>query len=337
MSRRRGAVPAALACLLLLGGCTDDRDTETATWATSDEPVDGDGLVWASGSEVHLPDGSTLDLGDLAGAYVVGGAGVWFASTEPGQLEGNELPELKVATADGVEGTGAHPGIGTLTTTSDGRWLAFIDRLDRGSGPAEAVVVDLTTGEEVVRSDEGVVPADTDGGEDWTDLYEDAPVSMLGVVDGTAYVSGLSDIIAHDLDTGDVRTIDLAGDELADADWFRKLHPEAPLANEDGSWSILPQGFSAPVTELESADGEKVTTSATDADEWFLGGWLDPTTAIGITPTSVDGRADWSSPALITCTVPDGRCAVVAGTEDGVNLPVDRPVGLPRERSLSPG
>lgn len=118
------------------------------------DPVATDGLIWASGSTVHLPDGSTIDTGDLAGAYVVAGAGVWFASAEPDEREGNVLPQLRVATADGVEDLGAHPAIGSLTTSEDGRWLAFIDRLEAGAGSAEAVVVDLTTGEEVVRSSE---------------------------------------------------------------------------------------------------------------------------------------------------------------------------------------
>ena len=83
--------------------------------------------------------------------------------------------------------------------------LAFIDRLDDGAGTAEAVVVDLTTGEEVVRSDEGLVPDDESGDDvDWTDLYEDAPVSVLGVVGDTAYVRGLGDLVSHDLSTGEV-------------------------------------------------------------------------------------------------------------------------------------
>jgi hypothetical protein len=340
MSRRRGTTLAGLACLALLSACTDDPGAGGAdSWPTTDQPVDADGLVWASGSEVHLPDGTTIDTGDLAGAYVVAGPGVWFASAEPGELEQNRLPELRLATPDGVEDTGTHPGIGSLTTTTDGRWLAFVDRLEDGAGPAEAVVVDLSTGEEVVRSDEGLVPDDTPDDEDWTDLYEDAPVSVLGVVDDTAYVRGLGDVIAHDLSTGEVETIDPSGTELVEQEWFRTLNPEPPLWNADRSWSILEQGFAQPVSELESAEGEQVTTSVPDgaAEEWMVGGWVDDDTAVAITPTQDGADVSWTSPALMTCEVPTGECTVLDGTEGGVNLPVDRPFGVPRERSLEPG
>jgi hypothetical protein len=341
MSRRRGTALAGLACLALLSACSDDgpEGGDADAWPTTDHPVDADGLVWASGSEVHLPDGSTIDTGDLAGAYVVAGPGVWFASAEPGELEQNRLPELRLATPDGVEDTGTHPGIGSLTTTTDGRWLAFVDRLEDGAGPAEAVVVDLSTGEEVVRSDEGLVPDDTPDDEDWTDLYEDAPVSVLGVVDDTAYVRGLGDVIAHDLSTGEVETIDPSGTELVEQEWFRTLNPEPPLWNADRSWSILEQGFAQPVSELESAAGEQVTTSVPDgaAEEWMVGGWVDDDTAVAITPTQDGADVSWTSPALMTCEVPTGECTVLDGTEGGVNLPVDRPFGVPRERSLEPG
>jgi hypothetical protein len=340
MSRRRDTALAGLACLALLSACTDGPGAGGAdSWPTTETPVDADGLVWASGSEVHLPDGTTIDTGDLAGAYVVAGPGVWFASAEPGELEQNRLPELRLATPDGVEDTGTHPGIGSLTTTTDGRWLAFVDRLEDGAGPAEAVVVDLSTGEEVVRSDEGLVPDDTPDDEDWTDLYEDAPVSVLGVVDDTAYVRGLGDVIAHDLSTGEVETIDPSGTELVEQEWFRTLNPEPPLWNADRSWSILEQGFAQTVSELESAEGEQVTTSVPDgaAEEWMVGGWVDDDTAVAITPTQDGADVSWTSPALMTCEVPTGECTVLDGTEGGVNLPVDRPFGVPRERSLEPG
>ena len=308
------------------------------TWPTTDRPVDADGLVWAAGSAVHLPDGSTIDTGENARSYVVGGPGVWFTSGLPGRLEQGVLPELGLATAEGVEATGAHPGLGSLTATADGRWLAFVDRLDLGAGPAEAVVVDLTTGEEVVRSDEGLVPGDESGDDvDWSDLYEDAPVTMLGVVGDTAYVRGLNDLVAHDLSTGEVTTTDLPITGLGGLDWFRTLHPQAPLPNADGSWSILEQGSGEPLNVLESAEGERVTTSVPGGKPrtWLVGGWIHDDTAIAITHTG-DGTDGWTRPALMTCEVPTGECTVVDGTEGGVILPADRPLGVPRERSLEP-
>lgn len=65
--------------------------------------------------------------------------------------------------------------------------------------------------------------------------------------------------------------------------------------------------------------------------------WIDGTTALGLTPSRDGTDADRLHPALLTCVVPSGECALVEGTEEGVNLPTDRPYGLPRERSLDPG
>ncbi|QSR33009.1 hypothetical protein CFI00_21390 [Nocardioides sp. S5] len=345
----RTHVALLVATLALTTACgSDDPAGSSSAWPTTSTPVATDGLIWASGSTVHLPDGSTIDTGDPAGAYVVAGAGVWFASAEPGEREGNDLPELRVATADGVRDLGAHPAIGSLTTSADGRWLAFIDRLENGAGAAEAVVVDLTTGEELVRSSEGLLPSETEGA-DWTDLYEDAPVGMLGVVDGTAYIQGLDALVSHDLSTGESTSEDLDWEAIRASDWWQSLHLTAPLPNADRTWQIPTQEFGAtPV--LESADGQRVTTTLLDAtgplgspdvtgpplEDWRLRGWIDETTALGITPSRDGSGVDWLTPVLVTCAVPSGECAVVEGTEEGVNLPSDRPFGLPRESSIDP-
>lgn len=71
-------------------------------------------------------------------------------------------------------------------------------------------------------------------------------------------------------------------------------------------------------------------------EEWSLGGRTDATTAVGKTPSRDESSADWMSPVLITCVVPSGECAVVEGTEEGVNLPSDRPFGLPWGSSIDP-
>jgi len=206
----------------------------------------------------------------------------------------------------------------------------------------------LRTGEEVVRSSEGLLPTETEGA-DWTDLYEDAPVGMLGVADGTAYVQGLDTLVSHDLSAGEATTEELDWSAVRSADWYRSLHRTAPLWNADHSWSIAAREFGAtPV--LESAEGERVTTPVPDAtgslglpdvsgpplEEWALGGWLDETTVVAITPSRDGFDVNRRMPVLLTCTVPTGECTVVEGTEEGVNLPVDRPYGLPRESSMDP-
>ncbi|WP_210649468.1 hypothetical protein [Nocardioides sp. SYSU D00065] len=351
MPRTRALAAALLGVLALTSAACDSGDEPARTdagWPSTTTPVATDGLIWADDSTVHLPDGSTIDTEDPAGAYVVAGPGVWFTSTEPGELDSNELPELRLATADGVEGTGAHPDIGSLMSSDDGRWLAFIDRLEDGAGAAEAVVVDLSTGEEVVRSSEGLVPSDDDD-VDWADLYEDAPVGILGVVDGTAYVGGLDQLVTFDLATGESTLDELDWPAIRGADWWTSVHRTPPLWNDERTWRIPAQAFgAAPV--LQSADGERVPTSVPEAtgplgspdvtgpplEEWSLGGWTDATTVIGTTPSMDGSSPDWTHPALISCTVPSGECTLIEGTEEGVNLPADRPFGLPRESSIEP-
>ena len=349
MSRTRGAVLVAALTLTIAGcGSEDGPGGPTTAWPTASGPVATDGLIWASGSTVHLPDGSTIDTEALTGSYVVAGAGVWFASADPDELEGNELPSLRVATAEGVEDLDVHPDIGSLTTSADGRWLAFVDRLEGGAGAAEAVVVDLTAGEEVVRSSKGLLPSATEGA-DWTDLYEDAPVGMLGVVDGTAYVQGLDSLVSYDLSTGGSTSSDLEWEAIRTSGWWRSLHRTAPLWNPDRTWRIPAQEPGA-TPALEAADGQRVSTSVPSSsgplgspdvtgpplEEWSLGGWTDVTTVVGKTPSRDGSSVDWTSPVLVTCVVPSGECEVVDGTEEGVNLPADRPFGLPREVSIDP-
>ncbi len=353
MSRIRPSLGTAVAVALVLStaACASDDGPGSSgeRWPSTSSPVDADGLVWASGSEVHLPDGSMIDTEVPAGSYVVAGVGVWFASAEPGDFDDNRLPALRVAMADGVQDLEAHPAVGSLTTSADGRWLAFIDRLDEGAGPAEAVVVDLRSGAEVLRSSAGLVPSESEGA-DWTDLYEDAPVGLLGVVDGTAYVRGLTTLVSHDLTTGEATTDDLDWSAIRATQWWRSTHLAAPLWNADRSWQIPTQEFGA-VPVLESADGVRVTTTVPDTtgppgspdvsgpplEEWSLGGWIDETTVVGITPSRDGFDVDWRTPVLLTCTVPSGDCAVLEGTEEGVNLPTGRHFGLPRESSIDPG
>ena len=206
-------------------------------------------------------------------------------------------------------------------------------------------MVDLTTGDEVVRSSEGLLPSET-AGADWTDLYEDAPVGILGVAGGTAYVQGLDSLVSYDLASGEPTTSDLDWEAIRSSQWWQSLHRTAPLESPDGAWQIPAQELGA-APQLESADGERVTTTVAPSsgapdvtgpplEEWSLGGWSDATTVVGTTPSRDGSSVDWDSPALITCAVPSGECAVVEGTEDGVNLPVDRPYGLPPGSSLDP-
>lgn len=324
--RRSWPLVAAAACVLVAAGCTDDAptpDPKTA-WPTTSAPVATDGLVWAAGSDVHLADGSVVELDQPAGSYVVAGPGVFYVNADP-----DGAPFL-LATPDGeVVETNVDPYVPSVQTSLDGHWLAFLDQPEGENGPREAVVIDTTTGAEVVRSSEGLVPGDTTD-VDWADLYEDSPVDMAGVVDDTAYVPGLDETLAYDLPTGESAVVD---------EPVRRVD-DPPYANPSGTWQVPVQDFGAvPVLDPASGtSGASVTTyfeedpsappplpGDPDLGAWTLFGWLDDRTAVGLTSTT-DPRP---VPVIVTCAVASGACEVLEGTEEGVSLPIDRPRGLP--------
>ncbi len=311
------SLAASALLLTALTACADNGPD--GGWPTADPPVDTAGLVWASGETVHLADGSTIDTDSPILQYVVGGAGVWF--TPDDATPDDELPELMLATAASVTGTGAHPVQDSLTTSADGRWLAFLDRAEQGTGPAETVVVDLTTGEELVRSSEGVV---TESDEDWADLYGDEPISVAGILDDTLYVFGLSEAISFRLPSGASRLI--SKETAYESAWLQALRPGFPRWNRSHSWSIADQGSDQP--HLVSEGGEKVTSTRPEESDlawqsWTLDAWLDEETAVGFT-ASTDADQEAGRPSLIVCKLPTGDCDEVEGTEAGVQLPRDR-------------
>ncbi|WP_158296570.1 hypothetical protein, partial [Nocardioides albidus] len=63
--------------VLLLGGCGDDR-----AWQPGPEGVETAGVVWASGSTVHLGGGRTIDVGRAFEEYVVARDGVYAVPTK---------------------------------------------------------------------------------------------------------------------------------------------------------------------------------------------------------------------------------------------------------------
>lgn len=322
--RRSSLAVAGLVCALTAAGCSDDDGPAAgggATWPSTDSPIDTDGLVWAAGDVVHLPDGSTIQLDQEVGSYVVAGPGVFHLA------DGPDGARLLLTRADGeVVGTDADPA--DLQTSADGRWLGMLDQPEGPNGPREIVVVDTTTGEEVVRSDRGVGasavedPDDTD----WEDLYEDSPVEVVSIVDDTAYVSGLDGHLAWDLTTGEAEVVDEPVHRVDDPPYWNPSH----------TWQVPVQDLGA-VPVLEPEQGEPVRTSfgggyssplpgEPDTDSWTLFGWLDDETAVGLTSTTDPYDP---LPVIVTCVVPSGECEVLDGTERGVSLPLDRPRGLP--------
>lgn len=340
-ARRRLA--AALPLLALgpaIAACGDDSGSgRDGAWPPASATVETRGLVWAAGSTIHLGDGSTLDAGAPIRSYVVALGGAYVVP-DTGS-DDQHWPELVRVDADGTEPLGVRPERGSLATSPDGRYLALLDRSgerDRyDTALAEAVVVDLENGEEVLRSDDGMGDPDTD---DLTDLYEDATPYVLGVDDERAWIRTVGDIRSIDLATGDVEVVDVE-DGITREPWYAALRTELVADSPDGAWTIrggeLAPSWQAP--RLVADDGAAVTTRLSAADvgfgplqsgpedlQWFLDSWVDDTHAAGSARISDGGEETW---VLVTCAVADGACRVVPGTEDGAVRPEDREVVVP--------
>lgn len=280
----------------------------------STDPVGTDGLVWSSDDVVHLPDGTTVDVGDTT-TYVVAGDGVYYTPAAAGDTDHGSTTTgpLRFADRDGtVTDTGITVYVESIGSSRDGRYLGFVDAT---SGPADsfsgqprgtAVVVDLTTGERVVETADGMGDPEED------DLARDYPEVYLGVRfpdPGSAYVEGLGNFV-FSLPDGE--------GEPTDAGIRSGSDPASP----DQRWTIADRGFADRVV---AEDGEQVPVR-TGTPRRDLRWWLDASTVVGIAiagpGTGQELGADNVS-TLVTCIVPEGTCTPVDGTSGArIRFPV---------------
>ena len=321
---------ALAAALLLVAGCSGtsgadpEREPEptadSPAWATSTDPIDPAGLVWASGSVVHLGDGTTVDVGGPLTTYVVAGDGVYFTpaqSDEAGAEHDNMTTgPLHFADRDGeVTDTGLTVYVESLGSSPDGRYLGMVDAT---SGPgdrfsdtpqATAVVLDLSSGERVVDTTDGMGDPDED------DLAHDYPEVYLGVRfpdSDSTFVEGLDDRL-YALPEGEGESVD-----AIDVGLREPLDTTSP----DGMWAIGDRDFR---DRLVPTTGTAVQPR-TGTPRWDLRWWLDDTTVVGIAISGPGEGTDLgpeNTAELITCRVPDGSCSSVDGTRgQRVRFPV---------------
>lgn len=232
MSRRaraaRGLAALALPALLL-AGCGDDPaegGTGPDGWAIPSDPADDDvvmGEVVVDGTEVELADGTVIDLGEAPEAFVVAGDGVYAVPVLPevdGNVDDDRFAELVLATPDGVDGTGAYPVPESLRTSPDGRYLGFIDLgEDPYASPAEAVVVDLEEGVEVVRNADSMGEA----GDDLEASYAETDPTVFSVTEDRAYVDQTGIVYSYDLPSGEQTVEAEQVEDVYDTDWFEAI------------------------------------------------------------------------------------------------------------------
>lgn len=339
MTTPRTLLPALILLLTpVLAACGDEPAGEPGSgWPAAEGSVETRGLAWAAGRTIHLGDGTTLDAGEPVRAFVVGEGGAYVVPDT--RSDDETWPELVRVTGQGRQGLGVHAEPDSLSLSPDGRYLAFLDHSgerDAYDTPlAEAVLVDLATGREVHRSADGMGDPATD---DLADLYEDAPPAVLGVSATHAWFVTPGEVVSVEIASGTTEVVSDSNSGYTDQPWYDALSSEPPLTSPDGAWTIQQPPRGAPRL-VPAAGGSAVPTRLTAADlgvdplepqprdiDWTLDSWIDDTTAVGTATVSasVDGAQTFP---LVTCTVPDGACRVVPGTEDGAILPESRPGG----------
>lgn len=318
MTTLRAATASAVALTaLLVAGCSEASDddsspaTDDSAWATSTDPVDGNGFVWAAGSLVHLPDGTTLDVGSPLTTYVVAGDGVYFTPAES-EESGTEhrsttTGPLRFADRDGtIVDTGLTVYSESLGSSPDGRYLGLVDSTSGeddnfGTPLATAVVIDLSTGDRVVDTTDGIGDPDED---DLVHDYAEVYLRTRFLDDTSVFVEGLDDDRVYSLPEGEGEVVDPID---------LRLPSQPGTTSPDGSWAIDDRGEAE---GLVSADGRRVRPR-TGSPQWDLGWWYDDTTVVGVA-RSGDTRT------LILCRVPTGACEDVAGTTGQlVRLPAE--------------
>lgn len=292
-----GLLAAGLLSACDAGGGPADVDDDAA-WRTSTAAVETAGLSWAVDSTVHLADGSTIDTGEPIRAFVVAGDGVFFVPGNEGEDDVLSDAPLWFVTPDGEpEDTGLEVTRDHFAASPDGRFLALLDA-DTDDGSAVMRIFDLSTGK-LHDSEDGM---DTSGIDDPVHHLLEMEVEILGIDDEQLTARVIEGDFVYDLATGE-------GTETDD------VEPTDPLVSPDGAWRI---DESTPFREvLVSESGEEVVPD-TGTRRWGLTSWVDDTTVLGFSidgPGTGDQVGPDNSLAMMTCTVPDGACASVEGTQ----------------------
>ena len=287
-------------------------------------------LVFATGEELHVAS-RTYPIRPAPQTMVSTAGGLYYLADgvlyrwSPGHDESTRIADIG--------------GIGWLSTTADGRYLAFVDfehgpMNARGSRIAETVVFDTTTGREVVRDAAG--NGARTGTEDLSDLYGESTPTVLGFDDDAVYAQTAQGgaIARWDLDTGsrsDLGEVEYPvtenrpGGPLVDFDLVRGVPRETPGVGV-GAYAgrRSPDGRRLAFTLVgrpvvyTSGDRTRVPIG-TGGRHFVLAGWLDADRFYGLGVDETAGTA-----RVMVCSAEALHCRAAGGpvpAEDGT-LPV---------------
>jgi hypothetical protein len=277
-----------LACLTLglaLTACQSSSprtDPESAGLPAGTGRLAANAVVWAVGDTIHVDD-RTIRADRPVRAMVEASGRLYLVR--------GRSDVVLVTDGGAPRPTGFRAA--TLTASEDGRYLGFLDESE--GMPWSTVVVDLESGEVVVRDDTGMGHAD----DDLSDLYEDAEPQVLGFDGDELFVRTASGNAVMSWDPRTGRRTD-HGDQYffarrdpgggrvlpALVRHGRLVVPHDPYASTqwghvspDGSVALRPVGNRTRVFAVES--GRRLPTDL-HGRKFLLGGWTDTEHAYGI-------------------------------------------------------
>lgn len=314
-------------------GCVVVSLTGSAAYdlPSGQRPASGTEVVFATGEELHLGARTYPIL--PAPQTMVDTAGGLYYLTDSVLYRWDRRRNRSTRVAD-------IGGIGWLSTTADGRYLAYVDfahgpRNVRGHRIAETVVFDTTTGREVVRDATG--NGARTGTDDLPDLYGESTPTVLGFDDDAVYAQTARGgaISRWALDTG--HRTDLPGQRypvtenrpggpLVDFDLVRGVPRETPGAAGGGyAGRRSPDGRRLAYTlagrpVVYTAEDRKPVKLGVGGRQFVLSGWLDADRFHGL---AVD-ESRRATAQVMVCSVISLRCRAASRAmpaEDGA-LPV---------------
>jgi hypothetical protein len=302
---------------LALTSCQAPGDP--ATTGETDLPVGAgplatDGILWAVGDTIHVDD-QTIGVGRPVRAMVGGNGRIYL-------LQGRS-DAVRVTDGGSPRDTGFRAD--ELSVSADDRYLGLLDKSD--GMPWSTVIVDLETGQVVVRDDAGM----GDPEEDLADLYEDAEPRVLGFDGDELFVQTASGgQVSWDPLTG-------ARTEHDDQHFFarrdpgggqvlpalvrrgRLVVPRDPYRSTqwghlspDASVAVMPVSGRTQVFDVDS--GRRLPVDL-HGRRFLLGGWTGDETAYGL---AFDGSPFGPHPVrLVACrlTVEQQRCRILRRIE----------------------
>lgn len=334
---RRLAVVAVVAAVLvaIVGAALGPRLVRREVLPARGDTVDffEREVTWAQGSTLHHGDRS-FDVSPLVvHALRPSRHGIF--------LQVSDIPAFEEPTRwvlfDGRRAASVPGDVDEVAVSPDGEHAGWIDR-EGPWGPAgrvaQVVVVDLRTGQRVLRTSEGMGGG---WGDDLAVRYEELEPTFLGFDEQRAYWRDATgsgrrwrwDLTTHDTqraersqESGEAMTAPVGepwDPQRGRGVWVADGRPvddpssgERGFLSPDGRYLVLEPVARVAVTR--PADGSRVWLG-TDRFAWF-GGWLDETHLYALTRSHYEdgydpGKPDRTQGALVTCALPSGRCATV--------------------------